>query len=295
MPSQQTILVTGATSGIGRETALHLARLGHRVLATGRKQDLLAQLVGEAEGLALESFALDVNDPASMDRAVEEVDRRTQGQGLDVLVNNAGYGNMAPMELVSDQDLRAQFETNVFGLVGLTQRFLPGMRRRGAGKIINISSVVGKLSLPLQGVYCATKHAVEALSDAMRMELAPFGIWVSMVEPGSIRSQFGKTISSTVAHYQQLDSPYRAVVEAYPRVLAKVEAKAPGPACIAKTVARIVRKRRPAARYVSPRINRVLLWLVSKLPTRWVDGIMKRVMGLTPEQLLPPADRGQGG
>ncbi len=294
MGKQRIVLVTGATSGIGRETSLHLARMGHRVFATGRKIAALEELAREAEGLELETFQLDVTDARSIEVARTKVDQRTDGYGLDVLVNNAGYCNMAPMEQITDEDLRGQFETNVFGLVTLTQKFLPAMRARGAGRIVNVSSVVGRLSLPLQGIYCATKHAVEALSDAWRMELAPFGVHVSLVEPGTIRTGFEATATSTVSRYQAAESPYKPAIVRYREVVADSYKRAPGPACIARTVARIVRARRPRARYVSPRYNRFLIWLVNKLPTRWVDGLIRRVMGLTRKALLPPPGGTEG-
>ncbi len=296
--AHQTILITGATSGIGWETALHLARAGHRVLATGRKADRLEALKTEARALtdtrhggsagggaagvapALQTFVLDVNDAASLDAAVQEVEQRTEGYGVDVLINNAGYGNMAPMELISDEDLRGQFETNVFGLVRLCQRFLPGMRARGAGKIINVSSVVGRITLPLQGIYCATKHAVESLTDALRTEVAGLGIQVSLVEPGTIATHFGKTATSTVSKYEALDSPYQGAIRRYDELLEQTYRKSPGPAVIARTIARIVRKKRPAARYVSPRYTLLAIWLFSWLPTRWLDAILRRVMRL---------------
>lgn len=285
MGNQLFVLITGATTGIGRETALHLSRLGHRVLATGRKAAALKELEEEARDLPLETFLLDVNDEASIRASGEEVDRRTGGHGLDVLVNNAGFGHMAPMELITDEDLRRQMETNVVGLVKVTQQFVPAMRARRSGKVINVSSVVGRVVLPLQGIYCATKHAVEALSDAFRMELASFGVYVTLVEPGAIRSQFGDTALSTVEKYRDMDSPYGPAIAAYQSTVEREYRRSPGPQCIARTIARIVRKRRPAARYVSPRFVKVLIWLHRLLPTRWMDGIMRRVMGLTPKAL----------
>lgn len=281
------VLITGATTGIGRETALHLGRLGHRVFATGRKPEALAALEAEAKGggLGVETFLLDVDDEASIRAAGEEVTRRTEGHGLDVLVNNAGFGHLAPMELITDGDMRRQFETNVMGLVKVTQQFLPAMRARGAGKVINVSSMVGRMTLPLQGIYCATKHAVEALSDALRMELAPFGVRVTLVEPGAIRSQFGATALSTKSKYREMDSPYRPAIDTYQAVVEKQYRGSPGPECIARTIARIIRKRRPAARYVSPRAMTLVLWLLGLVPTRLLDFILGRVMGLTPKAL----------
>lgn len=281
------VLVTGATTGIGRETTLHLARLGHRVYATGRKAAALSELEAEAKGagLPVETFLLDVDDEGSIRAAGEEVTRRTGGHGLDVLVNNAGFGHLAPMELVTDGDLRRQLETNVVGLVKVTQQFVPAMRARGAGKIINVSSMVGRMTLPLQGIYCATKHAVEALSDALRMELASFGVRVTLVEPGAIKTQFGATALSTKSKYREMDSPYRPAIDTYEAVVEKQYRGSPGPACIARTIARIIRKRRPAARYVSPRSMTLVLWLMGLLPTRLLDFVMRRAMGLTPKVL----------
>ncbi len=291
MAATKIVLITGATAGIGRETALHLARLGHRVFATGRKTEVLAELEQEAKGksLALETLPLDVTDAASIAAAQQTVLERTDGYGLDMLVNNAGFGYMAPMALITGDDMRVQFATNVFGLVEVTQAFLPQMRARGAGKVVNVSSVVGRIALPMQGVYCATKHAVEALSDALRAEVRSFGIYVSLVEPGAIRSNFESTAKSTADKYHAQDAAYAPAVMAYGEVAAKGYKGAPGPACIAKTVARILRKRRPGARYVSPRMNLLAIWLMNLLPTRLRDWVARKLLKLTPAHMLPSA------
>src|SRR4051812_9899071 len=192
--SKQTILITGATAGIGRDTALHLTRAGHHVIASGRSVDALNELRREAAGIAqggrLDTVRLDVTDAASIAAAVAECDRLTAGHGVDVLVNNAGFGIAVPVAEISDDDLRAQFDTNVFGLVAMVRAFVPQMRARGRGRIVNVSSIGGKITLPFFGGYNSTKHAVESLSDAMRVELKPFGIQVSIVEPGAIRTNF---------------------------------------------------------------------------------------------------------
>jgi len=288
MATPKIVLVTGATAGIGRETALHLARLGHRVFATGRKADQLEALAEEAGDLALETFALDVTDTESIAAARATVEERTDGFGLDVLVNNAGFGYMAPIALVSAEDLRLQFATNVHGLVEVTQAFLPAMRARGSGKIVNVSSVMGRITLPMQGIYCATKHALEALTDALRAEVRSFGVYVSLVEPGMIRTNFESTAISTVDKYHALDDAYAAATHAYREVTTKSYKKAPGPACIAKTVARIVRKRKPGARYVSPRFNILAVWLMNLLPTWLKDWAGRKILKLTPKHMLPP-------
>lgn len=277
--TKQNILITGATSGIGRHAALHLARLGHRVFASGRRQDALDALKSEAGQLPLETLCLDVTDNASISAAVEQVDARTQGYGLDVLVNNAGYGKFAPVALVTESELRGQFETNVFGLVKVTQAFLPHMRARGAGKIINVSSMVGRITLVMQGAYSATKFAVEALSDNLRREVAVFGIHVSLVEPGMIRSNFEDTASAQL-HAFDADPIYGPAVRRYSEAGAGMYRKAPGPEPISRTIAAIVRSQRPRARYVSPGRNIVAIWLMKLLPTRLADLIVRKVTGL---------------
>ena len=277
---KKIILVTGATGGIGKETALHLARLGHRVLATGRKTDGLEALEHESRGLSLETFRIDLNDAESIAAAKDEVDTRTEGYGLDVLVNNAGFGLMAPMELITGEDMRSQFETNLFGLVALTQRFLPAMRERRSGRIINVSSVVGRVAMPMQGVYSATKFALEAVSDALRIEVRGFGVSVSLVEPGTIRTHFEATAGSTVSKYQAMESPYPTPLDRYRKVVEYSYKLAPGPKCIVKTIEKIVRSPRPGARYVSPWRYHFILWFTRFFPTSWFDRIMQRVLGV---------------
>ncbi|NMC71061.1 MAG: SDR family oxidoreductase [Myxococcales bacterium] len=286
--TSQTVLVTGATGGIGRATALLLARLGYRVFATGRKPDRLEELRRQAGDRPLETLLLDVNDADSIAAAGAEVERRTGGRGLDALVNNAGYGLIGPLELVAESELRGQFETNVVGLLRVTQQFAPAMRRRGAGRIVNVSSVVGRLVLPFQGVYCATKHAVEALSDALRMELAPFGVRVTLVEPGPIRTHFAETATASAAGYRDAGSPYAPAVERYERTVRAWDARSPGPEAVARTIARVLRRKRPRARYVVPGRFRAAIWAVRLAPTRVVDAVLRRAVGLTPRELARP-------
>src|SRR5829696_2378155 len=168
------ILITGCSTGIGRATALRLARGGHDVVATARRPDSLAELAGAG----CRTLALDVTDEASMVAAVEAAGP------LDALVNNAGYSQSGALETLDMDDVRRQFETNVFGLLRMCQLVLPAMRERGAGRIVNISSMGGTFTFPGGGVYHATKHAVEALSDALRLEVACFGVKVVVVQPG---------------------------------------------------------------------------------------------------------------
>lgn len=281
--TQQIVLITGATAGIGRRTALDLARAGYRVFATGRREGALATLKAEAGGASLETLVLDVTSAESIESARAAIDAATGGHGVDVLVNNAGYGLVGPLEELSDGQLRAQFETNVFGLMAVTRAFLPAMRARGRGRVINVSSVGGRMTFPLMGAYNATKYAVESLSDALRVELRPFGVQVSLIEPGSIRTEFAEVSLATV----KVDpaSPYAAVLGRAEAVGKKFDDMAVGPEVISKAIRRAIEDRRPLARYVAPFSGRAMLWFMSTMPTWLTDALLGRAMGLTSKQL----------
>lgn len=293
------VLITGATAGIGRTTALHLARQGHHVIATGRKPAELAKVKEELASLAassdgasatrgsasgkLDTLLLDVTSATSIESAVAEVDKLTGGHGLDVLVNNAGFGVLGPTSEIADAEMRRQYETNVFGLMNVTRAFLPKMQARRAGRIINVSSVGGRLTLPYFGVYNSTKYAVESLSDAMRYELRPFGIDVSMIEPGVIRTNFEATAVSGFARFA--GTPYAVAVAKYEQMSKMADRFASNPIVIAKAIARAVNARRPAARYVAPWSTNVALFMQAVLPTRVWDWAMRKVGFLTPKAL----------
>lgn len=281
MAESKIVLVTGATAGIGREVALHLARRGHHVLATGRRVAALEALRAEAAGLSLDVLPLDVTSAASIEAARGEVERITQGRGVDVLVNNAGFGIAAPLVEASDADVRAQYETNVFGLLAVTRAFVPAMLARRAGRIINVSSVGGRVTLPFFGAYNSTKFAVESLSDALRRELAPLGIGVSLIEPGVIKSEFAeKSMAFVATRAGAADSPFAEVYANAEAIRAALEQTAAGPECIAEAVARAIEARRPRARYVAPRSARAFLLLSSVLPTAWLDALFAASLAL---------------
>ena len=286
MPTtSKTILITGATAGIGRHAALHLSSRGHHVIATGRNQAILDALRAEAltavpAGARFDVLRLDVNDAASIREAVASVDALTEGRGLDALVNNAGYGIAGAVEEISDADLRAQFDTNVFGVMAVTRAFLPRMRARGAGRIVNVSSIGGRFIFPMMGAYNASKFALEGLSDALRLELRPAGIEVALIEPGPIRSEFSDRMFDTVP--KSLDGSHYA--EAYARagaLKARSDAQAAGPLVVSKAIERAIVSRRPSARYVVPRGLALVLALMTLLPTRWTDALLRRLVGLT--------------
>jgi NAD(P)-dependent dehydrogenase (short-subunit alcohol dehydrogenase family) len=286
--TSKIVLITGATAGIGRMTALHLAKLGHHVIATGRKPAELATLRAEATGelaaLAakgrasagkLDTLLLDVTSLASIEAAARESLSLTNGRGIDVLVNNAGFGVLGPTSEISDAEMRRQYETNVFGLMNVTRAFLPAMMQRRAGRIINVSSVGGRITLPYFGVYNSTKYAVESLSDAMRYELRPFGIDVAMIEPGVIRTNFESTAVSNLGSLA--NTPYQVAVAKYDQMSKAADRFASDPIVIAKAIARAVNARRPAARYVAPFSTNFVVLFARLFPTRVWDWAMRKV------------------
>jgi NAD(P)-dependent dehydrogenase (short-subunit alcohol dehydrogenase family) len=253
--SSRVVLITGCSTGIGRATAQHLAARGDTVIATARR-------VSDLDGLAAagcRTLPLDVRDEASMTAAVAGVES-AHGR-IDVLVNNAGYSQSGAVESVPIDRVRAQFETNVFGLLRLTQLVLPGMRRRGTGHVVNVSSMGGRLVFPGGGVYHASKYAVEALSDALRYELRPFGVHVILIEPGLIRTHFAETVGAHLAAMP--DDPgggdAAAVYAEFNAIVARGtrEAYQTGPMArmagdpedVARTIARAIDAARPRARY----------------------------------------------
>jgi short-subunit dehydrogenase len=283
MSTSKIVLITGATAGIGRTTALHLAREGHHVIASGRKAAELMTLKGEAAGLRLDTLMLDVTSAASIAAAVTEVDKLTDGHGVDVLVNNAGFGILGPTSEINDVEMRRQYDTNVFGLMNVTRAFLPRMRDRRAGRIINVSSVGGRITLPFFGVYNSTKYAVESLSDALRYELRPFNIDVVLIEPGVIRTNFEATAVSDLERFS--DTPYAAAMGRYEQMSKMADKFASNPIVIAKAISRATRARRPWARYVAPRSTNFVIWFGAFAPTRVWDWAMRTVGFLSKKSL----------
>ncbi len=293
-----TILITGATAGIGRHTALALARKGHRVFAAGRRASALETLEKEAAAessggapLRVEGIVLDVTKPESIEAARQAIEEKTGGYGVDAVVNNAGYGSLGPLEEVTDAALRAQFDTNVFGLMAVTRAFLPKMRERGFGRVVNVSSLGGRVTFPLMGAYHGTKYAVEAFSDALRNELHPFGIGVSIVEPGYIRTEFADVAMKTID--VPATSPFAPIVSRAAEMLGLFEKTGVGPEHVARAIRKALEARRPSARYVAPWRTYMGLWAFRLLPTALMDAILRVATGLRPRALKalpqPPA------
>lgn len=199
-----TILITGCSSGFGAMTALALAHRGDQVHATVRKPDAARQLERAATGLTLTTHILDVTEQDSIDRVAERI---RQAGGVDVLINNAGFAIRGPVIKLSDHDLLRQFDTNVFGVARMVRAFAPGMLERGHGTIINISSAAGLIGIPFEGAYVASKHAVEGLTECMRLELAKSGIAVILVEPGAFTTGFDENIAQSAGF--AADDPQR--------------------------------------------------------------------------------------
>lgn len=221
----QTLFITGATRGIGRETALLFARRGWRVFGCGRDEQMIEEVnaVAKKENLALEVFRMDVTKSDEIDRGMARLMEATGGNGPDVLINNAGYQELCPVEDLSLDGWRRQFETNVLGCLAMIQRLAPKMRERKQGRIVNISSIAGRTTFPVYGAYSASKYAIEAISDALRMELKPFGVKVVIVEPGPIISNINITGFANLAKNRPAQTAYGKLYDDGPRRLAGIE------------------------------------------------------------------------
>jgi NAD(P)-dependent dehydrogenase (short-subunit alcohol dehydrogenase family) len=269
------ILITGCSSGIGRATAERLAAAGHTVYATARRLESIADL--EAKGCRL--LALDVTDEASMAAAVAEVTAR-EGH-VFALVNNAGYGQYGPIEEVPLAEVRREFETNVFGLMRLTQLVLPGMRGQRRGRIVNVGSMGGRLTFPGGGAYHASKYAVEAITDALRFETRGFGIKVSLIEPGFIKTGFGDTAVASTGTEGEPDGPYAAfnrasaknIHDAYEGSLSRL---ARGPEAVAAAIEHALTAKRPRTRYLVAPSAHLLVRTRRWLPDPLWDAFLRR-------------------
>ena len=267
----QVALITGASSGIGEATALELARRGFIVYGAARRVDRMSALA--ARGVRV--IEMDVTDDASMTSGVERV-LGEQGR-IDVLVNNAGYGSYGALEDVPLDEARRQFEVNVFGLARLTQLVLPHLRAQHSGRIVNVSSIGGKMYEPLGAWYHATKFAVEGLSDSLRVELEPHGVHVIVIEPGAIRTEWGG-ISAESALTRSGDTAYSAQAQALARIYGVADRPGVGadPRVVAVAIGRAVTARRPRTRYAVPTSAKAILLARRLLSDRAFDAVITR-------------------
>jgi NAD(P)-dependent dehydrogenase (short-subunit alcohol dehydrogenase family) len=268
---QKTVLVTGASSGIGEATALAFLAEGHKVYAAARRQDRMAGLAKAGAVL----LSLDLVDDASIVAAVEHI-KQAEGR-LDVLVNNAGYGSYGALEDVPLSEARRQLEVNVFGLARLCQLVLPMMRAQKSGKIVNITSIGGKIWEPFGAWYHATKFAVEGLSDCLRMEVAPFGIDVIIVEPGAIRTEWSGIAVDSLrqASGNTAYAPY-ALQHAKMIDNSMKSSMASEPAVVANEIVKASKASSPKTRYAVGGGARMILFMRSILSDRLFDSLMRR-------------------
>lgn len=268
---KKVVLITGASSGIGYDTAEALARQGHCVYAAARRTALMEPL----KAFGVHVIQMDVTDEDSMRQGVELL-LHDEGR-LDVLVNNAGYGYFGALENVPMDEARRQLEVNVFGLARLTQLVIPIMRKQGSGRIINTSSVAGKMSIYLGGWYCTTKYAVEAYSDALRMELKPFGIDVVKIEPGAIKTNWG-VIAADNLEQSSLGTSYEETGKRWADSMRWFyQTNIPSsPSVITKVICRAVNSRHPRACYSRGRFSFMGRAMHAVLPIRWWDAIMRK-------------------
>lgn len=237
------VLITGCSTGIGRDLAQRLTRSGYTVVATARNVESLDDLPAALK------LPLDVTQSDSIHNAI--VLTLQQFGRIDVLVNNAGYTMLGALEEVSEEQTQRVFDVNVFGALRMIRAVVPHMRKQQSGRIINISSIAGKLATPVNGTYSATKFALEALSDALHLELAPFGIQVILIEPGAIKTRFDNT-AQAYAHnvLSNSASPYQPLYQRSDKFAASMRKDEPGPEIVSKVIEQAIQVSKPKARYL---------------------------------------------
>jgi NAD(P)-dependent dehydrogenase (short-subunit alcohol dehydrogenase family) len=274
--TEKSVLITGSSSGIGLCLARGLTARGYRVFATARKPEDVDRLAAEG----LEALRLDLADSRSIAEAVEEVTRRTQGC-LFGLINNGAYGQPGAVEDLRRDVLRAQFETNLFGTVELTNHVIPLMRRQGHGRILQVSSLLGFVALPYRGAYTASKFALEGITDTLRLELAGSGIEVVLIEPGPIESRFrANAYEAFRRHIDKTASVHASRYEAMERRLLKPGPAAPftlPPEAVLAVAVKALEARRPRVRYRVTFPARLFWGARRLLPDRWLDALLMGV------------------
>lgn len=245
--NNKVAVVTGSSTGIGFETALLLARSGFHTYATMR--DPKKSKIANAENLPLEVLQLDVNDDTSVKSAIGKI--IAENNRIDVIVNNAGYGLFSPLEDVTLDQVREQFETNFFGVIRVMHEVIPTMRKQRSGTIVNVSSLVGRVGLPLSSAYVATKFALEGLSESMRYELNEFGINIILIEPGVIKTNFMENLK-TAEKASKSESPYADFVDSATKEFGKMmNSRSSSPKIVAEAVLRAIKSKEPEFRYVA--------------------------------------------
>lgn len=271
----QTALITGASSGIGRAAAALLSERGYTVIGTSRRLERLAGMFEDAEerGARVFGVELDVNSEESVASVMPGL--REQFGGVHALVNNAGFGMWGPVESVSDAELKAQFEANFFGAARMIRAVLPDMISRRAGRIVNISSVLGRMGTPFNGAYVASKHALEGLSESLRAEVKPFGIHVCLVQPGLFATDFQKN-QIRAARADDPNPAYAPYIRKYDANHGKFDRLAGDPVRVARVIEKTITARRPSFRHPVGADARAGMFGARLLPERVFQAIMDR-------------------
>lgn len=282
---RQVILITGASAGIGAALALRLANdyPAIRLVLAARRAEVLEAIATDCRKLGAEVLPLPT-DLTQVEQVTTLVQKTmTQFGRIDALVNNAGYGQMGPIELIPPESVQRQFQINLLGPLILTQQIIPILRAQGGGRIINISSLGGRLAFPFGGLYSGTKFALEGLSDALRMELEPFNIRVSVIDPGPVKTEFFDVAKTRVeaAIAAPEDTPYRAAFARLEKLEEQVNQRIWTPDQVATVIIKALSDRHPKPRYVAATGGNFLLFVMTKiLPTRFVDRFWQRFYGI---------------
>jgi short-subunit dehydrogenase len=283
--SEQVILITGASSGIGAALAKLLAEryLGGRLILTARSAEKLEEVATycRKQGAEVLVFPADITKAEQVDALIAAT--LDQFGRVDVLVNNAGYGQMGPVELIPVEAIRQQFNVNLIGPITVTRAIIPTMRDQGGGRIINVSSLGGRLAFPFGGLYSASKFALEGLSDAWRMELKPFNINVSVVEPGPVKTNFVQVAQEQVTQViaDPLKTPYRAAFQKLEQLDQQISRNAWTSEQVAVVILKALNDRHPKPRYMAATGGNFLVFMMTKLlPTRLVDLFWQRFYGI---------------
>jgi NAD(P)-dependent dehydrogenase (short-subunit alcohol dehydrogenase family) len=290
--AQKIVLITGGTDGLGKATAVHLAERGYRVIAAGRSASKRVELEAQAKTkrLPLSTVEMDVCSDASVNAAVQGV--MDSCGAIDVLVNNAGVGYMAVVEELKMEDFKRQFETNVFGVLRVTQAVLPGMRQRRSGRIVMLSSVAGLVSPPTYGAYSSSKHALEGLSNALRLELYPFNIAVVLIEPGYIVTNFQHTATDLAQRYvnSAKSGPYGKIYAGAWAGASEGRKKSKStPEDCARVILRAIEAENPRARYGVTPLATLVKWAKRLASDGMVDAFLRKKYGVTRDDPAPVA------
>ena len=284
MARQEIALVTGSSSGIGFETSLALARNGFHTYATMRKlgnegSERLTDLVKD-ENIPLQIVQLDVDNEKSVSVAIDEIVK--EKRRIDIVINNAGYSLAGPLEETSIEEIRAQFETNFFGAVKVMQAAIPIMREQRSGKVVNITSMGGRVAIPLDSIYHGTKFALEGLSESLRYELEPFGIKVILIEPGAVGSNFWKNvkIADKTSSHNDNDSSYKQIVNHVSDLYKQMEQNTIHPSEVAKVILQAVLSDNPDFRYVVGKDAAAILEARRNMADKEFHNFMKRQFNL---------------